>query len=75
MTREEHIQWCKERAIQEYDFYTSPAEKQRNGLTSMMSDLNKHPETRGDVLQSLCMMQMMKPMNRQQFINFIQGFN
>lgn len=74
MTREEHIKWCKERAIQEYDFYTG-VDKQRNGLTSMMSDLSKHPETNSDILRSLCMMQMMKPMNRQQFVNFINGFN
>lgn len=75
MTREEHIQWCKERAIKEYEYYTSPAEKQRNGLTSMMSDLSKHPETNSETLRALCMMKMMHPMSRQQFINFINGFN
>jgi hypothetical protein len=74
-TREEHLKWCKDRAIQEYDFYTNAADKQRNGLTSMMSDLGKHPETNSDTLRSLCMMKMMSPMTRQQFINFINGFN
>ena len=74
-TREEHIKWCKERALKEYDYYTNPQEAQRNGLTSMMSDLGKHPETNEAALKGLCMMQMMKPMTRQGFINFINGFN
>lgn len=79
MTRAEHIKWCKERAIQEYDFYakTEPRSALRNGMTSIMSDINKHPETKSDTLQSLCMMQLMsKPnMSRQEFVNFINGFN
>jgi hypothetical protein len=74
MTRLEHIEWCKQRAIQEYDYYTG-ADKQRNGLTSMMSDLGKHPETNSEVLRMLCLSQMMIPMSRQQFINFLNGFN
>jgi hypothetical protein len=73
-TREEHLKWCKDRAIQEYDFYQG-ADKQRNGLTSMMSDLRKHPETASPTLQALVTMQMLKPMTRQQFVNFIDGFN
>lgn len=75
MTRSEHMKWCKDRAIQEYDFYKTPEEKTRNGLTSMMSDISKHPETNSDSLRSLCMMKMMLPMNRQQFVNFINEFN
>lgn len=79
MTREEHLKWCKERAIQEYDFYAkeSSAKALQNGLTSMMSDLMKHQDTSSQALQSLLMMQMMdsKPMLRQQFVNFINGFN
>lgn len=79
MTRQEHIQWCKERAIHEYDFYakTSPRDAIKNGITSMMSDINKHEETKSDTLQSLCMFQLInKPnMSRQEFVNFINGFN
>lgn len=79
MTREDHIGWCKSRAIQEYDYYAkiSPREAVKNGITSIMSDINKHDETRSDTLQSLCMMQLMtKPnMSRQEFVNFINGFN
>lgn len=73
MTREEHLKWCKERAIQEMDFYKDPSK----GIISMMSDLRKHPETNNEILMSLCTMQLMtKPrMSRQEAINFINGFN
>lgn len=78
MTRDEHIKWCKQRAIAEFDFYQSKdGTGFKNGITSMMSDLMKHDETKSVTLQSLCMMQMMtKPrMSRQEFVNFINGFN
>lgn len=75
-TRAEHLKWCKERAILEYDFYPTLEEKHRNGLTSMMSDMNKHPDTGGEIVNSLVFMKLMgPPMNRQQFVNFINGFN
>ena len=79
MTRQEHIQWCKDRAIQEYDYYAKnePKSALRNGIISMASDISKHPETASQAMQSLCMMQLMtKPnMTRQEFVNFINGFN
>ena len=80
MTRDEHIKWCKDRAIKEYDYYVkegSPGVALQNGMASMMSDLNKHRETKSDILQSFCMMQLInKPnMSRQEFVNFINGFN
>lgn len=73
MTRQEHIKWCKERAIQEMDYYRDPSK----GIISMMSDLRKHPETNSEALISLCEMQlMMKPkMTRMEVINFLNGFN
>jgi len=40
-TRAEHLQWCKDRAL-EY----LPADPQQ-AVTSMVSDLHKHPETEG----------------------------
>lgn len=72
MTREEHLKWCKERAIAEMDFYKDPSK----GIVSMMSDLRKHPETNSEALVSLCGMQLMinPKMTRQQVINFIDGF-
>lgn len=82
MTRSEHIQWCKDRAITEYDYYakssiTDRKDAVKNGITSMMSDLGKHPECKSEVLQSLCMFQLMSNpnMSRQEFVNFINGFN
>jgi hypothetical protein len=40
-TREQHLEWCKQRARE----YLDQGEL-LNAVTSMMSDLNKHPETR-----------------------------
>lgn len=79
MTREEHIEWCKNRAIAEYDYYAGlkdPAAL-RNGMVSMMSDIMKHDETRSATLQSLIMQELMinPRMSRQEFVNFINGFN
>lgn len=70
-TREEHIKWCKERAIEEMDFYHDPLK----GLISMMSDLRKHPETNNEVLISLCGGMIFILKTRQEVINFINGFN
>jgi hypothetical protein len=73
MTRDEHMKWCKERAIAEYDHN----KQSREGITSMLSDLNMHESTRGDWgLQSLCIHQMMlnPSMSREAFVKFINGF-
>lgn len=40
MTRDEHLQWCKGRAIQ----YLNAGDL-NNAFTSMCSDVMKHPET------------------------------
>lgn len=39
MTREEHLEWAKNRALEYVDLYDLP-----NALASMLSDLSKHPE-------------------------------
>ena len=79
MTRQEHLKWCKERAIAEYDFYmkNDPKPALKNGIASIMSDISKHSETQSDSLKALCMMQLMsRPnMSRQEFVNFINEFN
>lgn len=41
MTREEHLAWCKRRAYE----YLDQGDVQ-NAITSMMSDLQKHEETK-----------------------------
>lgn len=73
MTREEHLKWCKDRAILELDSTGLPS----SAIISMMSDLRKHPENNSETLQALCAMTLMtKPnMTRQEAINFINGFN
>ena len=42
MTRTEHLEWCKKRALEYVD-----AGDLSGGLASMFSDLEKHPETAG----------------------------
>lgn len=78
MTRGEHIEWCKQRAIQEYDYYAakgSLSEAIRNGMASMMSDLNKHEETRSPALQALCLGMIQRIRTHAEFVSFIKGFN
>ena len=71
MTREEHLKWCKERAIAEMDFYKDP----KKGIISMMSDLGKHPETNSEALRALCGMYLLKSrVTRQEVITFLDGF-
>lgn len=73
MTREQHLVWCKKRAIAEIDYYKDPSK----GIISMMSDIRKHSETASEALMALCTMQLMaKPsLTRQEVIDFINGFN
>lgn len=78
MTRDEHMKWCRERAIQEFDYHQKTSgikDAIRNGCTSMASDISKHEETRSESLASLCVMQAMLIKSRQEFVNFINGFN
>lgn len=42
MTRAEHLQWAKDRALAELD-----AGRPRDAVVSMLSDLRKHPELDG----------------------------
>jgi hypothetical protein len=73
MTRQEHLKWCRERAIQEMDYYKEPGK----GLISMASDLRKHPETNKESLITLCVMTLAQNphITRQEVIKFIDGFN
>lgn len=41
MTREEHVKWCKDRAMD----YVKHGDL-LNAVTSMMSDMDKHPDTK-----------------------------
>lgn len=72
MTREEHIAWCKKRAHEYLDKGDI-----KNGVTSMLSDLQKHPETKlqdGSPLGMLGMMAIMSN-SHQEAVRFVDGFN
>jgi len=62
MNRSEHLQWCKDRAL-EYVDEGNPAE----ALASMMSDLGKHDETRSSV--HICLLGAMYLDDMRKFIN------
>jgi hypothetical protein len=72
MTREKHLQWCKLRALGYVD-----AGDCKNAYASMISDLNKHPETRNHPAAKLGMMLIMTGNmdNPQEMRRFIEGFN
>jgi len=70
MTRKEHIQWCKKRAHE----YVGAGDLDQ-AVTSMLSDLGKHDETRGllDFAGGLGLMTLMSP-TRDSVVKFIEGF-
>ena len=70
-TRAEHLQWCKDRALEYVD--SDP----QSAFTSMASDLGKHPETAGHIGIEMGMMQMLAGMlnTPEQMRHFIEGFN
>lgn len=72
MTRDEHMAWCKKRALEYLD-----RGDVANAVTSMMSDLGKHDETRlseGSPLNALGMMAIMSG-SVSEARRFITGFN
>lgn len=71
-TRAEHLAWCKQRANQ----YVEIGEY-ANAVASMMSDINKHPETSidsGGIISALGLMADMSG-NRDEVQRYISGFN
>lgn len=72
MTRAEHLSWAKQRALE----YADKGDVQ-NAFASMVSDLNKHPETEGHVGIELGMMLLMSGNMRgaAEARKFIDGFN
>jgi hypothetical protein len=76
MTRAEHVQWCKDRAMQ----YVNEGDLQ-NAVLSMMSDLEKHEETglnnRGGALAMLGLLAMQQAQSgdRDAVVRYITGFN
>lgn len=72
MTRSEHLQWCKNRALEYIQDGDIP-----QGITSMMSDMRKHSETDSKASVSLCMAMLMsgKLTTQHEAEKFINGFN
>lgn len=73
MTRDEHIQWCKTRALFELD----NAREMHSALISIMSDLKKHPETENHSGIPLTIMLMASGnlKTREEIKKHIEGFN
>ena len=72
MTRQEHLAWCKQRALEYVDMGDA-----HGAWASMVSDLGKHDETAGHAGIGLGMMQLMGGMlsTPEQMRKFIEGFN
>lgn len=71
-TREEHLMWCKTRALE----YVDRGETQ-DAYASMASDLEKHPETAEHAAIGLGMAMIMSGhlSTPQKMRDFINGFN
>jgi hypothetical protein len=72
MNREEHLQWCKDRAME----YVKMGDFD-NAVSSMLSDLGKHDETRDHPAIMLgVMLKMGGHLNTSKDVeDFILGFN
>lgn len=74
-TRQEHLQFCKDRAME----YVKRGDL-IEAVTSMMSDLGKHPETEkssGGALAMLGMLALQQAQagDRAGVVRYIEGFN
>jgi hypothetical protein len=74
MTRQEHLQWCKNRALE----YLNAGDNNQ-ALASMLSDLGKHPETQGAAVScgpiAVGLLMSGQLSTREQMKKFIEGFN
>jgi hypothetical protein len=72
ITREEHIEWCKKRALEYLD-----AGDLSQAFTSMLSDVHKHPECKNHPGLHIGTGFMMLPgwiQNREEIRRWIVGF-
>lgn len=71
MTRSEHLAWCKQRALEYLDKGDCA-----NAVASIMSDMNKHPETKIDnPFLNMLGMQAAASGDRLATKRYIDGFN
>lgn len=68
--RAEHLAWCKQRALE----YLSAGDI-KNAITSMLSDLDKHPETRCNNFLALFGMRIIMDKDVCAARRWIEGFN
>jgi hypothetical protein len=69
-TRQEHLQWCKDRANE----YIKVRDGQQ-AISSMLSDLNKHEETRASVRLGAMLMTATDFHDMRSVKRFVDGFN
>lgn len=70
MTRSEHLKWAKHRALEYYE-----AGLYDQAITSIMSDLRKHPDTENlDRLMSAHALGVLSSGDRLKVRDFIEGF-
>ena len=68
--RQEHLQWCKDRANE----YLNQGDAQQ-GVTSMLPDMGKHPETElDDILQQMGLMVLVSG-DLGEAKSYVNGFN
>lgn len=73
MTRKEHLQWCKDRAIA----YIDNAQL-AEGMASFTSDMSKHPETNETLRNGIShpiIMQALMTNNPRACTECVNGFN
>lgn len=77
MTRQEHLDWCKQRALE----YLEPGQffSLDDAMASMSSDLGKHEETRHHVATTVPLMAQLRMAGQlntaAEMRKFIEGFN
>ncbi len=70
MNRQEHLQWCKDRANE----YVTDGDGEQ-AMTSMISDLRKHPETTDSVQMGFMLMMATNSQDLHEVKRFVDGFN
>lgn len=72
MNREQHLQWCKDRALE----YVATGDM-LNAFSSFLSDMSKHKETANHLALEMGTMLMLGGhlRDKQSMTNWINGFN
>lgn len=68
-SRQEHLEWCKARALQYLD-----SGDHVNAVNSMISDLGKHEETRTSAVTGAMLLHEISMPDKDSVRRFIEGF-